>query len=169
VEHPLPSPDAFSCRGRTCGPDATTALGARAAALLKGGETILLWGPLGAGKTLFVQGLCRALGVGGAEVGSPTFTLVNTYEGPLTVHHLDLYRLDAASDLHDLGLDAILDEVEAGAAVLLCEWPDPLLDWVGERLELLILPDDAPDVRRWHLRGTPAVPAAWSALLEETA
>ena len=58
---------------------------------------------------------------------------------------------------------------EAGAAVLLCEWPDPLLDWVGERLEFLILPEETPDVRRWHLRGTPAVPAAWNALLEETA
>lgn len=168
MEHPIPAPDAFPCRGRTGSPDATAALGARAAALLRGGEAILLWGPLGAGKTLFVQGLCRALGVGGDEVASPTFTLVNTYEGPLTVHHLDLYRLDAASDLHDLGLDAILDEVESGAAVLLCEWPDPLLDWLGDRLEFLVLPGDAPDARRWHLRGTPGVPAAWRALLEDS-
>lgn len=168
MEHPIPSPDAFPCRGRTTSPARTAELGARAAALLRGGEVILLWGPLGAGKTLFVQGLCRALGVGGDEVASPTFTLVNTYPGEPTVHHLDLYRLDAESDLHDLGLDAILDEVESGAAVLLCEWPDPLLGWLDERLELLVLPDAEPAARRWHLRGTPEVPDAWRALLEET-
>lgn len=163
--HDLPDPAGFPLSGRTASPEATAALGARAAERLGGGETILLWGPLGAGKTLFVQGLCRGLDVHD-EVVSPTFTLANRYEGRLVVHHLDCYRLGPDDDLHDVGLEGILDDVEAGSAVLLVEWPGPVLGWTRERLELLVTPDADERGRSWRLRGVPEVPAAWRGLLD---
>ncbi len=169
MEHPLPDPSAFTSHCTVVSPDETTALGVRAAKLLCGGEIILLWGPLGAGKTLFVQGLCGALGMADGDVVSPTFTLVNTYTGPLTVHHLDLYRLGPDDDLHDLGLDAILEEVDAGGAVLLVEWPDPMLGWLDERLEFFVEPGSGPNARTWHLRGVPEVPETWSSLMKDEA
>ncbi len=167
MEHPLPDPSSFPLRRRSASPDETFAFGMEAASLLRGGETILLWGPLGAGKTLFVQGLSRGLEVDDPEVNSPTFTLVNTYVGRLTVHHLDLYRLTAEDDLHDIGVEAMLDDVDAGSAVLLVEWPDPLVPWLRDRLELLVTPGDGPDDREWRLLGRPDVPAPWRALMEE--
>lgn len=165
MTHALPDSAEFGPVMETASPGETAALGARAASRLAGGETILLWGPLGAGKTLFTQGLCAALDVD-EEVVSPTFTIANRYRGRLVVHHLDFYRLDAGADLHDIGVDAILDEVESGAAVLVAEWPGPLLPWLDARLELLCLPGDASEVRVWHLRGVPELPAAWRDLFE---
>jgi len=166
MEHPLPDPMGFPYHRDVVSADQTTALGVRTGGLLRGGDVVLLWGPLGAGKTLFVQGVCSALGIRDQDVVSPTFTLVNTYDGPLTVHHLDLYRLGPGDDLHDLGMDSILDDVDARGAVLLVEWPDPLLGWLGDRLELLVVPGEAPESRRWHLRGFPELPSAWSGLME---
>lgn len=167
MEHPLPSAGDFPLARAADGPDATLALAGRAADLLVGGETILLWGPLGVGKTLFVQGLCRGLGVDDPEVVSPTFTLVNTYRGRFVVHHLDLYRLTREDDLHDIGLEALLEEVESGAAVMVVEWPHPVVPWLGDRLELLAEHGDADDARLWRLRGVPEVPDPWRALWED--
>jgi len=161
MEHALPDARDFGPGFPTTSPAETLALGRRAAERLAGGEVLLLWGPLGAGKTLFAQGLCGGLGVA-EDVVSPTFTLANRYTGRLVVHHLDFYRLDATDDLHDIGLDAVMDEVEDGGAVLLAEWPGPLLPWLAARLEFLVLPGDAPDARVWRLRGVPDLPSAWA-------
>lgn len=160
---PIPPADLFPWRRRADSPAATAALAAAAADLLRGGEVLLLWGPLGAGKTLFVQALCRALGVRD-EVTSPTFTLAARYEGRLAVHHLDFYRLERTAQLADVGVEAALEEVEAGGAVLAAEWPAPLLPLVPRRLELLALPGAADSERLWHLRGEPEPPAAWRRL-----
>jgi len=83
---------------------------------------LLLSGQLGAGKTAFVRGLARGLGIAEDEVSSPTFTIVHEYRGGrLTLYHVDLYRLDrAATD--DLGLD----ELGVADGVLAIEWPDRL-------------------------------------------
>jgi len=69
-------------------------LGVRIGERLSGGEVILLNGPLGAGKTVFVKGVARALGVAEEDVTSPSFTLVNLHQGRLLLYHIDLYRLD---------------------------------------------------------------------------
>lgn len=87
--------------------------------LLQAGDAVALEGPLGAGKTTFAQGVCAGLGAAG-EVASPTFTLMNVYEGRVPVYHLDLYRLDDAARLGQLGYEA--DTAESG--VTLVEWAD---------------------------------------------
>lgn len=165
-EQPIPPRDGFSCRARATSPAATFALGERAAGLLAGGETLLLWGPLGAGKTLFAQGLCRGLGVTD-EVVSPTFNLACRYAGRLVVHHLDFYRLEPDADLADVGVDGILEEVDGGGAVLVVEWPLPLLPHLRARLEFLALPGDDAQERVWHARGVPDLPPAWRALFAQ--
>jgi tRNA threonylcarbamoyladenosine biosynthesis protein TsaE len=114
-------------------PQASEALGAAVGRALRPGEAICLWGPLGAGKTTLARGLIRAL-AGEEEVPSPTFTLVQTYEGAgFPIAHFDLYRVERPHELEELGLDDALDQ---GAAVI--EWPERL----GERL-----PSDRLDIR----------------------
>ena len=104
----------------TRSPEETEAAGARLARHLRRGHLLLLSGPLGAGKTTFVRGLARGLGVTG-EVQSPTFQLVRLHRGDIPLAHLDVHRLPEGALLSDLGLEDLLDE---GAAVV--EWGDRL-------------------------------------------
>ncbi len=97
----------------------TVAAGERFGRRLTAGAVVLLFGDLGAGKTAFVRGLARGLGVPDDEVTSPTFTLVQEYRGRLTLHHVDLYRLEPA-EVADLGLD----ELTSGDAVVAIEWAE---------------------------------------------
>lgn len=108
---------------------ATARLGAAVAERLRAGEAVCLTGPLGAGKSTLARALVRALTTPDEDVPSPTFTLVQFYEGPrLSVAHFDLYRLSDPDEAYEIGLDEALDE---GAAVI--EWP--------ERLEGRLPPD----------------------------
>lgn len=95
-------------------------LAQRLALILTPGDVIALSGPLGAGKTTFVRGLARGSG-SPDPVASPTFVLVRNYRGRIPLAHVDLYRLNRAPELRDLGLDELLD---AGAVVV--EWGDRL-------------------------------------------
>jgi tRNA threonylcarbamoyladenosine biosynthesis protein TsaE len=89
---------------------------------LGGGEILLLSGPLGTGKTLAVKGMAHALGVDDDDVSSPSFTLVNPYEGRLRMYHIDLYRLDeGASAAHAVDLDELLSDERA---VIVIEWAE---------------------------------------------
>ena len=113
----------------------TSAAGERLAARLRSGDVILLYGELGAGKTAFVRGLARGLGAAAEEVSSPTFTLIQEYPGRVTLHHVDLYRLEEA-EVDDLGHE----ELVSGDGVVAIEWAER---WRGR-------PDDAIEVRLEH-------------------
>ncbi|HYF22461.1 MAG TPA: tRNA (adenosine(37)-N6)-threonylcarbamoyltransferase complex ATPase subunit type 1 TsaE [Caulobacteraceae bacterium] len=102
--------------------EATARLGAAVAVALRRGDAVLLSGDLGAGKSTLARGLVRALTSPGEDVPSPTFTLVQTYDGPaFPVAHFDLYRLTSAEETDELGLE---EAIEEGAAVV--EWPQRL-------------------------------------------
>ena len=120
---------------------ATARLGAAIATQLRAGEAVCLSGPLGAGKSTLARALVRTLTTADEEVPSPTFTLVQFYEGPrLQVAHFDLYRLSNPDEAYEIGLDEALDE---GAAVI--EWPERLAGRLPpDRLDIEIaLGDDA--------------------------
>src|SRR5262245_57596705 len=105
-------------------PAETFDLGNRVGQHLVGGEILLLTGPLGAGKTIFVKGIASALGIDPEEVTSPSFTLVNPYDGGLPLYHIDLYRLDeGASAAHAVDLDELLGNEKS---VIVIEWADRL-------------------------------------------
>jgi tRNA threonylcarbamoyladenosine biosynthesis protein TsaE len=97
-------------------PEETEAAGARLAARLAAGDVVLVSGELGAGKTTFVRGACRALGVT-ANVTSPTFTIGQLYAGDPDVAHLDLYRLDGAEP-------GLLDDYLTPDRIGFLEWPE---------------------------------------------
>jgi tRNA threonylcarbamoyladenosine biosynthesis protein TsaE len=99
--------------------EATERAGAALAALVAGGDAIALVGDLGAGKTTFVTGLVAALGGGAAA--SPTFSLVNEYRGRLFVWHVDLYRIERAAELPELGLDDVVGDPRG---IVIVEWAD---------------------------------------------
>jgi len=116
----------------TASANATQELAAALAPLVVDGDLLVLVGDLGAGKTAFTQGICRALGVD-EPVTSPTFTLANRYQGRLVVNHLDVYRIEALAEAEDLALVELLDD-----GLTLIEWGDVILP---------ALPDDRLDVR----------------------
>ena len=124
---------------------ATHAVAARLADLLRPGDVLCLQGDLGAGKTTFVQGLARALGVPG-PVSSPTFTLVHEHRGGrLPLFHGDVYRLAGPADLADLGWDDYL----RASGVVVIEWADRIADALpAERLDIAITEGDEEGRRR---------------------
>ena len=99
-------------------------LGKQVGMQLSGGEILLLDGPLGAGKTVFIKGLASALGIDPEEVTSPSFTLVNPYAGRFPLVHIDLYRLDeGAAAAHAVDLEELLIDERA---VVVIEWAERL-------------------------------------------
>lgn len=100
----------------------------RLAPLVRASDLLILDGPLGSGKTFFVRALCRALALPQAErVTSPTFTLVHEYPTAPPIAHADLYRLNTASDVRALGLDAMREE----GKLVIVEWGRPYLNELG--------------------------------------
>jgi tRNA threonylcarbamoyladenosine biosynthesis protein TsaE len=106
----------------------TQALGEALGGTLGPGAVVACVGDLGTGKTAFLQGVARGLGVP-SPVTSPTFVLVNVYRGRLPVHHLDAYRTDSLSEILELGLEEMLD----GEGVTFIEWADKMLPLLPAR------------------------------------
>ncbi len=145
---------------RTRSVDATKELAAAVVSVVRPGDVILLSGDLGAGKTAFVQGVARALGIT-ERVTSPTFTLAAVYEGSMRLHHLDVYRLDNLAEVLDLDLPGLLDDggltcIEWGEVVV----PELPRDFLLVSIELGH-PEDIADARvvgfdpigtSWHAR-----------------
>ena len=104
---------------RTTSATQTKELAAALAELARPGDLLLLAGDLGAGKTAFTQGFGAALGIDDL-ITSPTFTLVNAYEGRLELNHLDVYRLEGLGEVLDLGVPEMLDD----GGVTVIEWGD---------------------------------------------
>ena len=114
----------------------TFELARKMAAGFKGREIVLLTGELGAGKTVFAKGVASGAGVvDTARVSSPSFTLVNVYEGRSRVFHVDLYRLEREADILDLGWEDLL-----GEGIVLVEWAEKLpfpVKGIAVRIETL--------------------------------
>src|SRR5262245_61223206 len=146
----------------TRSPSATRREAARLAPLLEPGDVIGLTGDLGAGKTLFVKGLAAGLGLDPNHVSSPTFTLIQSHTGGrLPLHHIDLYRLADAAELHELGLPELL----SGEGVSAVEWIDRFPElWSEDGLDVTIEIAGA-STRRIAARGLgprgQALAAAW--------
>ncbi|WP_395945291.1 tRNA (adenosine(37)-N6)-threonylcarbamoyltransferase complex ATPase subunit type 1 TsaE [Brevundimonas sp.] len=109
--------------------EATTRLGQVIAPLLRAGDSVLLYGPLGMGKSTLARGLIRVLTTPDEDVPSPTFTLVQFYESDPPVAHFDLYRLTRPEEAFEVGLDEALDD---GCAII--EWPERLGEAPGRFL-----------------------------------
>jgi tRNA threonylcarbamoyladenosine biosynthesis protein TsaE len=133
--------------------EATERFGRALAPLLRAGDVVALSGTLGAGKTTLARGVLRGLGFDG-DVGSPTFPIVQAYAPPdsaLPLWHVDLYRIERAEEIEELGLDEARQE-----AALLIEWPErlPRLWPESLRLTLTASPEGARAL-------TAQVPPAW--------
>ena len=144
---------------RTSSPQQTEALGAALARRLGPGSVVAFTGDLGAGKTAFVRGMAAGLGIS-TRVTSPTFTIVNEYEdGRLPLFHFDMYRLDSADELYDIGWEDYL----ARGGVCAVEWSENIADALEENtVRVDLRRGEAENQRQITITG----PGNWSGLIE---
>jgi tRNA threonylcarbamoyladenosine biosynthesis protein TsaE len=136
-------------RLRTRSADATFAAGRVLAAVIEIGDVVALDGGLGAGKTVFVKGIAAGLGVH-ETVTSPTFAIVQEYEGRVLLTHMDLYRIDSRAELGNVGFFDALDD----DAVCVIEWAERASGLLPEHhLSVVVAEDGAPDRRVIELGG----------------
>jgi tRNA threonylcarbamoyladenosine biosynthesis protein TsaE len=126
----------------------TRALGERLGARLGAGDVVACIGALGAGKTCFLQGLARGLGVT-TDVTSPTFVLINEYPGRHRVHHIDAYRTESLGELMELGVEEML----YGDGVTVVEWADKLLSLLPPRTMIVEIHGLGDEPREIDLSG----------------
>ena len=125
----------------------TIALGEEIGKKLAAGAVVALNGGLGAGKTYLSKGIARALGFSG-EVKSPTFTLINIYEGRLPVYHFDCYRLKDNTDLENLGYE----EYFYGKGVTLVEWAEKIAGLLPGNSVYIDIKTKGGNTREFHVK-----------------
>jgi tRNA threonylcarbamoyladenosine biosynthesis protein TsaE len=131
----------------TSSPDETLQLGMELGGLVEPGDILCLHGDLGAGKTHLVKGIARGLGVSEHLVNSPTFTLIHEYPGKLPIYHLDLYRIEHAEELREIGVEEYL----FGAGVSIIEWPDLIENDLPTNAVHVFIRKTAVDTRTFEL------------------
>lgn len=144
-------------------PRETEELAARLGGLVEPGAVLVLDGDLGAGKTTFVRGLARGLGLPKGVVSSPTFTLIHEYEGDVPLYHFDAYRLDDAEEFVHLGAEEYL----SGDGVCAIEWGSRVqAELPAERLDIVLQADaEDADKRCIAFAAFGPRPRAWLAAL----
>lgn len=126
----------------------TEALGQRIASVLNGREEIALFGDLGAGKTAFTRGVCKGLGIN-EGVSSPTFALVNAYQGKYPVYHFDMYRITSIDDLFAVGF---YDYIDTG--ILIIEWSENIeSELEDDAIRIRIQKSDDENERIFQIEG----------------
>jgi tRNA threonylcarbamoyladenosine biosynthesis protein TsaE len=123
---------------RTQATEETAATGRRLGERLKAGDTVCLFGELGAGKTVFVKGIAQAVGISEREISSASFTIVAEHDSDPPLYHIDLYRLEGAADLDSAG---VYDYI-GGDGVAVIEWaeraePEAVLDAIKVNINIL--------------------------------
>lgn len=117
-------------------PEETAKIASELAYSLKIGDVICLNGELGVGKTAFTKGLCTALGVK-EDVTSPTYTIINRYDAPVPVFHIDAYRIDDSDEMYEIGFEDCLSD-----GICVIEWSVMIEDILpGNRIEIEIKRD----------------------------
>jgi len=141
-------------RVETFSPEETIALGSRLAEHLAEGSVVALYGPLGSGKTCLIKGICQGLGVT-QEVTSPTFTLMNIYEGRLPVFHFDFFRIERVEEIAELGVEEFF--FDEGVSVI--EWAEKAAPFLpGDRVDIFLrraskITPDTENYREIEIRG----------------
>ena len=129
----------------------TKRLGEKIGRFLKEGDVVALVGNLGAGKTVIANGLCGGLGVKESYITSPTYTIINQYDGRIPVYHIDLYRLKNSSELYNLGWD----EYIYGHGACVIEWADKASEMLSEEYLMINIEVTGKDNRKitLHAKG----------------
>lgn len=110
---------------KTESPEETQALGEKIGKTLKQGEVVALIGDLGTGKTCLTQGIARGVGIASDEVvNSPSYILINEYNGRIPIYHIDLYRLEDSAEIAELGLSEYVE----GDGICIIEWAERMAD-----------------------------------------
>ena len=132
----------------TNNPEETMRLGRKIGKLLKQGDVVALIGNLGAGKTVIANGLCRGIGVKESYITSPTYTIINQYDGRIPVYHIDLYRLNDSKELYNLGWD----EYIYGNGTCIIEWADKAGEMLPEEYLMVNIEVTGKDKRKITLQ-----------------
>ena len=141
----------------------TRELGTRLGRVLKAGDVLALSGPLGSGKTVFVQGLAAGLGTDrGVLVTSPSFVILHEYPGPAPLYHFDFYRLRKEREVRELGYKEYFD----GEGVCAVEWADKFEGLFGEDAIWVAFLTENENIRRIKFRPGPGIiKGRWSEIV----
>ncbi len=132
------------------GPEETREIGRKIGERLMRGDVVALTGILGAGKTCLVQGLVNGLEVKTDYITSPSFVLINEYQGRMPVYHFDVYRLNEEKEVLDLGYEEYID----GAGVTIIEWADKISRLLPRRSIRILLTITGPGKRTLNIRSS---------------